>query len=404
MPAPPLNPKFIKYNTTEHVTPKQEQQSLLSSLFRKENFHQFIGQIDDDFGMTLNPLQVHGFLDGSDPDVIFSNNAIPLHAKDRALLRDAGIGKINKSEPGVSFLRRTEYIADRQSAVKLEETAASLLEERDDRADPESQLKAVEKSFDDAQETFSNFELFRHPRKKHLRAVLTFQLLPDTAMMDTNYLTVKFTGSASINRDLEALKRQKKDTYDAILQKDALKCAIYRPITSEDGEWVSLYQNKDPRSIRELREKLDSLEREQPANSLADNDEDLPSFRFRHYKNYDMSYQRSSKPYGELAIKFVSDENTKKRRAAYYSPISGKVELKKYRASTNTEINRFLHDSTVDVLNFKLREPNTDELKKMDTIRSEYDPMEYEGEGDDDSKSDVDSDVADEFDKATEKE
>lgn len=403
LPPPPLNPKFLKYNLTESVTPHQENEQLLSSLFRKENFVQFIGQVDEEFGMALNPLQNRGYLDGSNPNAILANNSVPLHPKDRALLRDAGIGFINKSEPGVSFLRRTEYIAERQAANRAEERASvSVLEEKEEKHDPEAQLRAVEQSFDQAQETLAGFSKLKHPRKKNLRAVAAWPLLPDTSMMDTKFLTVKFTGSASVSRELAAIQRQEKGLFDEKFHRDALLCALYKPITSEDGEWVSFYQAKDKKTVDELREKLHSTEREQPMNLLDEDDQATP-FRLRHTKNYDMQYHRSNKAYEELALKFVSDEpGSKKRRATYYYPISGRVELKKHRASTNTEINRFLSESTVDVINLKVREPNTSELKKRDAVRSEYDPMEYEGE--DDADDFDDADVAEEFDRATEAE
>lgn len=403
LPPPPLNPKFLKYNLTENVTPHQENEQLLSSLFRKENFVQFIGQVDEDFGMALNPLQNRGYLDGSNENAIFANNSVPLHAKDRALLRDAGIGVINKSEPGVSFLRRTEYIAERHAANRAEEKAQAAAQvEKEEKHDPDAQLRAVEQSFDQAQESLANFTHLKHPRKKNARAVAAWPLLPDTSMMDTKFLTVKFSGSASLSRELEALKRQEKDKYDDQFHRDALQSALYKPITSEDGEWVSFYQLKDKKAVGELKEKLQSTEREQPIN-LLDEDDVLGLFRFRYIKNYDMQYHRSNKAYEELALKFVSDEpGSKKRRATYYYPISGRVELKKHRASTNTEINRFLSESTVDVINLKVREPNTSELKKMDIIRSEYDPMEYEGE--DEGEESEEGDVAAEFDRATEAE
>lgn len=409
LPPPPLNPKFIKYNVTETTTQKEENEHLLSSLFRKENFNLFIGQVDDEYGMPLNPLYVRGFLDGSNPNAIGANNSVPLHAKDRALLRDAGIGHINKSEPGVSFLRRTEYIAERQAANKADEKPQDAKKDDEEKVDPDSQLRAVEQSFDQAQESLSNYESLKHPRKKHLRAVGAFPLLPDTSMMDTKYLTVKFTGSASISRELQSLKRQKKDDYDEELERNALLCSIYRPITSEDGEWVSFYQTKDRKTVKDLRAKLESTEREEPASVLDDDDQSLPSFRFKLAKNYDMQYHRFSKPYEELALKFVpTEQGSKKRRLAYYYPISGRVELKKHRASTNTEINRFLSDNTVDVINFKLREPNTSELRKMDNIRSEYDPMEYEGEDEDENEEgngeEEDDDIANEFDRVTQAE
>lgn len=413
LPPPPLNPKFLQYNVTEKVTPHQENENLMSSLFRKENFLLFMAQVDEEFGMALNPLQKRGAFDLADKKAA---SQVPLHAKDRALLRDAGIGQINKSEPGVSFLRRTEYIAERHASNRSDEKAqAAANMEKEVQHDPEAQLRAVEESFDHAQESLANFGSLKHPRRKNLRAVAAWPLLPDTSMMDTKYLAVKFSGSASLSRELQTLKRQQKDSYDEEFQKNALVTALYKPITSEDGEWVSYYQLQDKQAAQELKEKLQSTDREQPLDLLAE--EDLDVYRFRHTKNYDMQYHRSAKLYEELALKFVSEPGSSKRKATYYYPISGRVELKKHRASTNTEINRFLDESTMDVINLRVREPNTNELKKMDTIRSEYDPMEYEGEDEEEEAEEEaeeaqeeaeeeaeEGDVADEFDRATEAE
>lgn len=416
LPPPPLHPKFLKYNVTETTTPHEENEQLMSSLFRKENFIQFIGQVDEEYGMAINPLQSPGFLDGSNEKSIFANNSVPLHPKDRVLLRDAGIGNINKSEPGVSFLRRTEYIAERQAASKGDDRNQNGAKKQEvELHDPDAQLQAVEQSFERAQETLNNLTSLKHPRKKHLRAVATWPLLPDTSMMDTKFLIVKFTGSASLSRELQALKRKEGSSYDEEFQRKALLSAIYKPITSEDGEWVSFYQLKEKKAVEDLNEKLNSTEKEQPVNLLDDEEQDLELFKFKHFKNYDMQYQRFSRPYEELALKFSDEPDSKKRRAAYYYPISGRVELKKHRASTNTEINRFLDESTMDVLNFKVREPNTNELKKMDNIRSEYDPMEYEGEDEEEEEeaaegsggsgdAEEDREVAEEFDRVTEAE
>lgn len=424
LPPPPLNPKFLKYNITENVSSEEENQQLLSSLFRKENFTRFIGQIDEEYGMALNLLNVPGFLDGTNPQAIYGQDSgNMLHPRDRVLLRDAGIGRVNKSEPGVSFLRRTEYIAERLASRGEDLQPDIAKKNTQEKLDPESQLLAVEESFDKAQETLANPSLIKHPRKKNLKAVSTWPLLPDTSMMDTKFLGVKFSGSASLTRELEALKRIQKEDYDEKLQKDSIKHALYIPITSEDGEWVSLYQLKDRKGLDSLNEKMESLEKEQPGNLLDEEDDQAETYPFKLTKNYDMHYHRFSKPYEELALKFVPEERgSKKRLAAYYYPVSGRVELKKHRASANKEINRFIEQSTVDMVNFKLREPNTSELKKMDVIRSEYDPMEYEGE-DEEEEEEIDEekegeqpseskasnteengsgDVADDFDKATE--
>lgn len=393
LPPPPLNPKLLKYNLTDGVDEAKESEYLLSSLFRKENFHNLISQVDEEFGMPLNLLHNRGFLDGSNTKAIFSNNHTSLHSSDRALLRDAGIGNVNKSEPGVSFLRRTEYIAEKAVHSKGEEAeAATASTKKSELLDPDAQLRAVEETFDQAQESLENFAKLRHPRKKHLKAVNAFPLLPDTSTMDTKFLSVKFTGSASFNREIQQLKRQQKAAYDEDLQKLALLSSILKPITSEDGEWVSFYQLKDKAEATELYGKLNSSSREQPLSLLDEEEQDVPSYKFRHFKTYDMVYQGHEKPYDEISVKLPAPEGeSKKRRAALYLPITGRVELKKHRASTNSEINKFISDSTADVIEFKLREPNTSELRKMDNARSEYDPMEYEAEEDEEEEEDVEA-------------
>ncbi|CAH2350230.1 RNA polymerase II-associated protein 1 [[Candida] railenensis] len=406
LPPPPLNPKYLQYNTTEKVSTKEESEQILTSLFRKQNFLSFIENVDEEFGLNLNLINNPGVLNNGDESSIFAlsknGEKLELHPKDKVLLRDAGIGKISKSEPGVSFLRRTEYISEGMaggssgSGVTAASAAsgsseASNAQKPDLQYNAESQLKAVETTFDQAQDSLDNFAKLVHPRKKNRKAVAAWPLLPDTSMLDTKFMNIKFSGSASFSKDLEILKRQQRDKFDSKLEKKSIETAIFKPITSADGEWMSLYQCKENKAkVDELKEKLNSTERERPVN-LLDEDESV-DFKFKHIKNYDMNFQRNDKPYEELAIKLVPDtEGTKKRKLAYYYPIGGRIELKKHRVSQNTEINRFLKDSTSDLINFKLREPNTDEMRIMDNLRSSFDPMEYEAE--EDAEQDVEAEV-----------
>ena len=62
LPPPPLNPKFIAYNTTDPISTKQEGEYLMASLFRKENFQNLMERIDDQLGLNLNLINNHGFL------------------------------------------------------------------------------------------------------------------------------------------------------------------------------------------------------------------------------------------------------------------------------------------------------------------------------------------------------
>lgn len=382
LPPPPLNPKMIEYNSTNPIPFSTEANQLMSSLFRKENFQTFISAVDEESGMSLNLLNNPDVLETGDVLSIHSlvkdDAEVKLHDKDRALLRDAGITYLAKSEPGVSFLRRTEYIAEKQ-ATKSSQTNGSL-GSNEEKLDPDAQLKAVENTFDQAQASLDDFSKLKHPRKRNLKAVAAWPLLPDTSMMDTKYLALKFSGSASLSRELQALKRQ--PDFDENYEQQSLLSAVYRPITSADGEWMSLYQARDHDQASALVEKLTSTEKERPVN-LLDEEEQREEFSFKHMKNYDMNFQRFSKPFEELSIKFAGDSGLKKRKAAYYYPVTGRIDLKKHRASGNPELNKFLAQSTYDIINLHVREPTTNEIRKMDVARSEFDPMEYEGEDDD---------------------
>ncbi|RCK66756.1 RNA polymerase II-associated protein 1 [Candida viswanathii] len=400
LPPPPLNPKFIAYNTTDPVSAKQEGEHLMASLFRKENFQNLMERIDDQLGLDLNLINNHGFLSEEKIEAIGKLKYDQLHPKDRVLLRDAGIGRISKNEPGVSFLRRTEYISERPLSKGSSglSTASEELKNKerlskDEHFDADSQLAKIEEGFTAANESLYDLKKLKHPRKKHLKAVNAWPLLPDTSMMDNNLFDLKFTGSASIEREI---KQQNRGKVNKELINKALESALFKPIRSEEGEWISMFRVDNEDQIKSLYEKLHSTKREQPINLLDEEEEEAEEFKFKYNKNYDMTVHAFQHDNEELAIKFVpaDDADTeqlsgrpiKKRKTAYYYPIKGKVDLKKHRASTNSEINKFIRERTFDGINFKLREPTTNELKKMDKVRSEYDPMEYEGEEEEDQE------------------
>ncbi|KAK6461169.1 RNA polymerase II-associated [Scheffersomyces coipomensis] len=415
LPPPPLNPKFIQYNTTKPKNNKQEGQNLLASLFRKDNFINLIEAIDDELGMNLNLINNRGFLDDDNDSVInnLPNNEdktkpVILHPKDRELLRDAGISTIIKTEPGVSFLRRTEYIAERGS-LKSESSSRQKSKEPE-KLDADAQLKAVEDTFEAARDTLYNLDKLKHPRKKNLKAVSTWQLLPDTSMMDTKFYNVKFIGSASLTRELQTLKQKQGSKFNEKLHQNITDTSILKPITSDDGEWISLFQlNNHNNQHEKLKSHLHSTEREKPINLLDEDDTTIENYDFKYVKNYDMHFDRFDEDDDrkEISIKFVPDEEEqgnsenkhKRRKLAYYYPLNGKIDLRKYRPVANTEINRFLRESTLDGINFKLREPTTNELEKMDTIRSEFDPVEYGG--DDDEEDDEEEETGEQSTTAT---
>lgn len=392
LPPPPLNPKLIKYNTTTPISSKTEGDQLLSSLFRKENFHNLLERIDDQLGLELNLIDNVGFLEHGQ----IKNKTVPLHSKDRALLRDAGIGKIKRTDQAVSFLRRTEYISDQslpKSSAVITHTEESKVNEKlknseEHNLDAEHQLEAVEESFTAANNSLNNLSGLKHPRKRNVRAVDAWPLLPDTSMMDSVFMNLRFLGSASLKRELDVLRRQQGAKYNDTFQRQKQESAIFKPINSQDGEWISLFELDDEEEVSKLYQSLHSTAAENPVNLPETTDETTTGYNYKYVKNYDMQYQGYANSHQELAVKFVpDDQTTKKRKVAHYLPVSGKIELRKHRASTNSEINKFIKERTYDGIQFKLREPTTGELKDMDRVRSEFDPMEYEGDDEEDIES-----------------
>ncbi|KAF6063815.1 Paf1 family protein [Candida albicans] len=330
-------------------------------------------RIDDQLGLDLNLINNRGFLsEDKMNESVGKLKYNQLHPNDRALLRDAGIGKISKNEPEVSFLRRTEYISDRPLSkggnnlnTATEEIKVKEKLSKDEHFDADSQLQNVEESFTVANESLYDLKNIKHPKKKHLRAVNTWPLLPDTSMLDNVFLNLRFMGSASINRELNNLKQQQQQQqqqndkkFDEKLFDRALESSLFKPIKSEGGEWISMYSldatntsttandNDNEEQINDLYEKLHSTKKEQPINLLDEDEESLETYKFKYTKNYDMTYQPFEHENEELAIKFVSDEiedpvskdNFKrKRKMAYYYPINGKIELKKHREDEEEE-------------------------------------------------------------------
>ncbi|CAD1812399.1 Paf1 family protein [Candida parapsilosis] len=388
LPPPPSNPKLINYNTTTPISSQTEGDQLLSSLFRKENFRNLLERIDDQLGLELNLIDNVGFLDHGDASSIgqAKNKYTALHPKDRALLRDAGIGNIKRSDQSVSFLRRTEYISDqslpKSTSTHTEENKVheKLKNSEEHSLDAEHQLKAVEDSFTAANNSLNNLSSLKHPRKRNVKAVDAWPLLPDTSMMDNMFMNLRFLGSASIKRELDALKRRQGAKFNDTFQRQKLESTIFKPINSQDGEWISMFEVDNEEQVTKLHESLHSTSPENPSNATEGLDGSISEYNYKFVKNYDMHYQGYTNSRQELAVKFVPDEQaTKRRKVAHYSPINGKIELRKHRASTNSEINKFIKERTYDAIQFRLREPTTDELKDMDRVRSEFDPMEYEG-------------------------
>ncbi|ODV96918.1 hypothetical protein PACTADRAFT_65559 [Pachysolen tannophilus NRRL Y-2460] len=361
LPAPPCPPKLLKYVTFDSQG-SMDSPSLLSSLFRKENFKNLI-PFSEQLGMPIDLLTVPGLIDQNDETKLLGNRTMTLHPDDQLLLLDPSLTKISKKQPAVSFLRRTQYIAEKSSISrdtkrKIGHQNRTLVEEA---TDPTSQLTAVERTFELAAEYENKSDLsgLVHPKKPHLKAKKVWNFLPDVSMMDQTYLSVKFHGSASLSREL--IKNSKKP-----VDKELIETSVFKPIITESDEWMSYYTTTNSEESKSLKRKLDDTKGNLP---IDEPDNTAEKYEFNLLKDYDMNFKRFDKNFEELALNF-DNSNT-----CFFLPVNGKIDLKRRRVNEN--LKQHIQQNDVNKINLKVREPTTNESIQRDTIRSVFDPINY---------------------------
>ncbi|CAL9736285.1 RNA polymerase II-associated protein 1 [Monosporozyma servazzii] len=363
LPPPTVPPKLLKYpiNKDEEVDSPQ----LITSLYTKTNVTPLIN-IDRDLAMPMDLMQLPGLLNKNDTTYLYGLENIKLNSKDRVLLRDPRVDKNVKTDTQkVSFLRRTEYLSstitsgNSSSSLNALNNKKRLRSDEDD--DYERMLNApeivtkVESTFD----TMSHdLDSFKHPIKRNLKAVKTWDLLPDTASMDQNYFTLRLVGSAA----LDARERGKL----------GLNTAIFRPVELEEDEWISMYTT-DKNDSKILEKNIEKVIDEDVKN-IEDDDK---SFKFKRLRDFDMKHvtnmpvtTNTANPFGEVAIVFNDD-----KKIAYYKPLRSRIELRRRRV--NDVFRTLVKEHNIDQLNIKLRNPTTKEANVRDRLRMKFDPINF---------------------------
>ncbi|SMN19274.1 similar to Saccharomyces cerevisiae YBR279W PAF1 Component of the Paf1p complex [Maudiozyma saulgeensis] len=383
LPAPSVPPKLLNYVTKPDENADAPQ--LVTALYNKTNITPLIN-LDNDLGMPLDLMNIPGLLNKNDTKLLYGFENVKLHPDDRVLLRDPRADRLAKTDTAkVSFLRRTEYVSSTNATPagtgNGKKTGRNIYENRgglnkdgdDDRilTAPEIVTK-VENTFESSAEDLSKLV---HPIKRHLKAVESWNLLPDTASMDENYFSLRLVGSA-------ALEKREKD-------KLALKTAIFRPVELEEDEWISMYttDKTDSDIISKNIEKVIS-------EKAGDNDENNEkTFKFKRVRDFDMQQAQKTTDegmpdldqsrLGELAILFNQE-----RGIAYYKPLRARIELKRRRV--NDVLKTIVREHTVDQINIAVRNPTTKEANAVDRLRMKYDPINFVPVDDEDSSNSED--------------
>lgn len=379
LPPPPCPPKQL--NTSIKVA-KLATSSYLSDAIRKYGLLNF--DESGDLGMPINMAVVPGIFDRGDESAVYPDtatgegdeNVADLDPADQELLRHAdvnatgvagGVGVVSssKSQPGVSFLRRTEYISS--EAIRQSHGATKRKFELEI-LKPEDQLAAVEATFDAVSQ--KNTKLV-HPRNKNLTVVETYPILPDAKMFDLDYLSVKLVGSAS-------LKTNKQYQDEVLLDQTALSSSIFKRNVVGVEEWMSLFTSSTAETAKELRDTLDSTEE-------TGIDEDKV-YQFTRVQDNDVELHVNEK-LAEIAIDLTADGK------ALYVPIVARTNLKRRRVMKIKK--ELVEEQVFDRIELKLRDITAEESIARDNLRNQYDPILYKyTETDSEQEQDEDEDAA----------
>lgn len=346
LPPPPIPPKLLNYQ----VSPNEEVDSpqLITSLYTKTNVTPLV-KLNNDLGMPLDLMKIPGVLDQMDTKYLHGFENIKLHPNDRILLRDPRVDRLTKTDMSkVTFLRRTEYVSEANTAkISDKKRVFSEVVADDDKVlTPDQIVGKVENTFESITKDLSKI---KHPVKKKVHAVKTWDLLPDTVSMDQTYFTVRLVGSA-------VLQESEKNKLE-------LATALFRPVELEEDEWVSVY-TVDGASSKELEKNL-----EQQIDEIS---VDNNVYKFKRLRDFDMKQlsPTTTGPFGELALRFNNE-----RGVVYYKPLRPRIELRRRRI--NEVIKPLVRENNLDQINLKLRNPITQETKDRDKMRSRFDPIDF---------------------------
>lgn len=323
LPPPPAAPRSSDYSLLPpSILGSVSSPALLLLRFRKEHFHLLVTTLSPSLGMPLSPSP----LTSSDP----------LEPADRALLRQPGAGTTAKGDPGVLFLRRTEYIIESRLRGPTNTTTAST----DDATDPDSVVAGVELTF-----VAPDLAALRHPRKRSRKAVRSWALFPDVLLLDQRYMAVRFVGSAAVLRPANAATAE------------ILPTAVFRPRNTDAGEWVSLYSSTGGHA--------DVLAEQQSGVVLG------KVHGYKRVRDYDLQFSTPLR-LEELAVS-LNDDGT-----AAYLPVGSTLRLSTRRVPPGSE--DVVRENTVEQLAVEYVAATVEEERQRDEERSVYDPLEYGGE------------------------
>jgi RNA polymerase II-associated factor 1 len=361
--------------------------------------------VDAECGMPLDLGKWEALWeDGADDHALNPDPRSPpiLDPKDQALLLDpaGGPADFGRHHSGanhnhssgtppvaahhVSWLRKTEYISRDSSSPSMRAASTADLTSLNDAVDVsrEAQLASIDSSFGAARAS-DDLNALRHPTKPRLRAVATYEVLPDADVWANAYDLFRFS--------------ERPGERGPELDDPRLDCAIMRPMESDGDHFLTYYLTKDDDAAELFKDSradprgVDTLEEE----------EDATEFHF--VRDYEVVKVEQEVPnefllvfdeseHGAIDTGSASTDTDARRPGAYYKLIERKMLLKKKRTEP---IERF-RDKWALVRVAHVPPSQEEAEERAEALAEVRDPMyllqSADAEGEDDIDGDADAD------------
>ncbi|WVQ82129.1 hypothetical protein IAT38_004257 [Cryptococcus sp. DSM 104549] len=412
LPNPPFPPKLLNVSTD---ISRLGEPSYLDSLAASTQLPMLV---DSEMGMPLDLNAYGGVWEGrdqalnptTDPTRVTNPIDVSLLAPFNPPPAVHGELKSSPATTDVTWMRNSSYIT-RKNVARRKEAAEARTEEVVD-ASESAQIMAIEKTFLDI--TAQDAKEVQHPdpRKRSLKVVESYDILPDEESWSNSYILLRFPERPSAATALNPA---------AGASSPRLAKSMLRPIIDDDQAMMEFYlpQEEDLSQLEEAYEgavddeplsKIMQLNQEDPDDPEID--KIFPNAYYDRIRTYEVV--STLPPRKEVLVAFQEEDAgeeeedmfgeepaKKKRKGVYYKEISYRTVLRKTRAKVDTR------DDIWDKGRVGFRKPNGREEEVRQVAREQVtDPTwaneelrkihggenmaEGQGEAIDDEETDVD--------------
>ncbi|XP_031729379.1 RNA polymerase II-associated factor 1 homolog isoform X1 [Anarrhichthys ocellatus] len=351
LPDIPFDPKFITYPFDQHRFVQYKATSL-----EKQHKHELL--TEPDLGVTIDLIN---------PDTYRIDPNILLDPADEKLLEEdiqapSSSKRSQQHAKVVPWMRKTEYIStefnrygvsNEKVEVKIGVSVKQQFTEEEIYKDRDSQISAIEKTFEDAQKAIA-----QHYSKPRVTPVEVLPVFPDFKMWINPCAQVIFDSDPA-----------PKD-HTAPQGVEMMSQAMIRGMMDEEGNQFVAYFLPHEETIRKRKRDSDEGMDYMP--------EDLYDYKIAREYNWNVK-NKASKGYEENYFFIFRDGD-----GVYYNELETRVRLSKRRAKAGAQ------STTNAVLVCKHRDMNEKELEAQDARKAQLENHEPE-----DEEEDLDKDLQD---------